>query len=133
MKILICALLCCSQLYAENYNDASKYKILYARVTYYWPGSGGQVRNITSTGQKAVCGKSAAVDPKLIPYGSTIYIPAMKSVVKAVDTGSAVQRRTASKVLGRNEPVIDIFCSSKAKAYEKIKKYPMVMKIHVKK
>ena len=123
----------CTQLYAENYNDASKYKILYARVTYYWPGNGGQVGNITSTGQKAVCGKTAAVDPKLIPYGSTIYIPAMKTSVKANDTGSAVRSRKASKAQGRNEPVVDIFCASKAKAYEKIKKYPMFMKIHVKK
>ena len=123
----------CTQLYAQNYNDASKYKILYARVTYYWPGNGGQVSNITSTGQKAVCGKTAAVDPKLIPYGSVIHIPTMKTSVKANDTGSAVQSRKASKALGRTEPVIDIFCSSKAKAYEKIKKYPMIMKIHVKK
>ncbi len=123
----------CAQLSAQNWDDTGQYKALNARVTYYWPGNGGQVGTLTATGQKAVCGKSAAVDPKLIPYGSIIHIPTMKIVVKAVDTGSAVRQRTASKALGRSEPVIDIFCSNKNEALRRIKNYPMFMKIYIQK
>jgi 3D (Asp-Asp-Asp) domain-containing protein len=111
----------------------TKYITKVARVTYYWPNNGGQVGTQTSTGIKAVCGKSAAVDPKIIPYGSEIYIPKMGKTLKAVDTGSAVKNRTASKKLGKDNIVIDIFCGSKAEALRRIKKYPMFMEIKIKK
>ena len=118
---------------AKDYENPEKFTAKTARVTYYWPGNGGQVGTITATGKRAVCGQSAAVDPKIIPYGSEIHIPKMGKVVKAVDTGSAVKARTASKRLGRNDIVIDIFCKSKADAMRRIKNYPMFMKIYVKK
>lgn len=104
-----------------------------ARVTYYWPGDGGQVGTITATGKTAVCGKTIAVDPKIIPYGSKVYIPKMGRYLIAKDTGSAVKKRTASKKLGKNNIVIDVFCGSYAEAKRRIKKYPMFMKIIVKK
>ena len=42
-----------------------------ARVTYYWDG------NITAIGSKLINNKTIAVDPKIIRYGSRIFIPAM--------------------------------------------------------
>lgn len=102
-----------------------------ARVTYYWPGEAGQFGNQTSTGVPAKCGESAAIDPKIIPYGTTIIIPKMQRTLVAVDTGSAVKSRRASKKLGRNNIVIDIFCKTKAEAMRRIRKYPMFMKIKI--
>lgn len=103
-----------------------------ARVTYYWPNSSGQVGTITSTGAKAVCGQTIAVDPKIIPYGSKVVIPEMGKSFKAIDTGSAVKARTAAKKLGRPDAiVIDVFCANKATAMQRIKKYPLFMKVKI--
>lgn len=102
-----------------------------ARITYYWPGNGGQVGNRTATGAKAIAGQTAAVDPKIIPFGSKISIPKMNKTLIAKDTGHAVKRRTASKKLGKNNIVVDVFCSSRAEASKYIKKYPMFMEIQV--
>jgi 3D (Asp-Asp-Asp) domain-containing protein len=105
-----------------------------ARVTYYWPNSGGQVGTITATGAKAVCGQTIAVDPKIIPYGAKVIIPEMDKTFVSMDTGSAVKARTAAKKLGRPDAiVVDVFCSSRAVAMQKIRKYPLFMKIKVEK
>lgn len=101
-------------------------KEMVARVTYYWGDT------ITSTGAKPVCGQTIAVDPKIIPYGSRVLIPKMSKTFEASDTGSGVVARTAAKKLGRPEAiVVDIFCSSRAVAMRKIKKYPMFMKVKI--
>jgi 3D (Asp-Asp-Asp) domain-containing protein len=113
-------------------NSDSKMEIM-ARVTYYWPGNGGQSGRKTATGNIATGGKTAAVDPKIIPYGSKIIIPKMEKVFVAHDTGSAVVSRKASKNLGKNNVVIDIFCENRAEAQRKIKSYPMFMKIQIEK
>jgi len=91
-----------------------------ARVTYYWGCTN------TSTGNKPVSGKTIAVDPKIIPYGSKDFIPIMGKTFIAQDTGGAVKSRLASRKLGRNNIVVDIFCSSKSEADRYIKKYPML-------
>ncbi len=104
-----------------------------ARVTYYWSGNGGQVGSQTSTGKKAICGKTVAVDPKIIPYGSKVIIPQMGITATAIDTGSAVKARTASKKIGKNNIVIDVFCASKKIAQQRIKNFPMFMKVIVEK
>lgn len=45
----------------------------------------------TSTGTRPVAGRTIAVDPSLIPYGSQIKIPSMGSgIYKAEDTGGAI-------------------------------------------
>lgn len=124
LKILITLLSLSSMVLAEEY---------LARVTYYWPGSGGQVGYQTATGKRAVCGQSIAVDPRIIPYGSRVRIPQMGVTARAVDTGSAVKARTASRKLGKNNIVIDVFCSSAAVARARIKRYPMFMKVIVEK
>ena len=113
-------------------NTEPKTEIM-ARVTYYWPGSGGQNGRQTSTGNIATGGKTVAVDPKIIPYGSKIIIPKMEKVFVAHDTGSAVVSRKASKKLGKDNIVIDIFCENRTEAQRKIKTYPMFMKIQIEK
>lgn len=124
LKILITLLSLSSMVIAEEH---------LARVTYYWPGSGGQVGYQTATGKRAVCGQSIAVDPRIIPYGSRVRIPQMGVTTRAVDTGSAVKARTASRKLGKNNIVIDVFCASAAVARARIKRYPMFMKVIVEK
>jgi 3D (Asp-Asp-Asp) domain-containing protein len=95
-----------------------------ARVTYYWGDK------ITSTGKKPICGKTLAADPKAIPYGSIVSIPAMKKQFVVSDTGSALVSKKASK--GKTI-VVDVFCSSRAKAQWYIKNYPQYMKIKIEK
>lgn len=114
-------------------NESNPRTEIMARVTYYWPGNGGQSGRQTATGNLATGGKTAAVDPKIIPYGSRIIIPKMDKVFVAHDTGSAVVSRKASKNLGKNNIVIDIFCESRAEAQRKIESYPMFMKIQIEK
>lgn len=104
-----------------------------ARVTYYWPGNGGQVGHRTATGKRASCGETIAVDPRIIPYGSVVKIPQMNKEVLAIDTGGAIKNRTASKKLGKDNIVIDVFCGNRAIAMARIKKYPLFMKIIVEK
>lgn len=123
LKIIIASLLT-TLCYSEEY---------IARVTYYWSGSGGQVGLQTSTGKKPICGKTVAVDPKIIPYGSRVKIPQMGLTTIAIDTGSAVKARSASKKLGKNNIVIDVFCANFKIAQQRIKNYPMFMKVIVEK
>ena len=124
---------CANQEIAESVPKKQPVKEFLARVTYYWPGDGGQVGTITATGRRAYCGRSVAVDPRVIPYGTEIYIPKMGKTLVAVDTGSAVKSRKASKAVGRNNIVIDVFCANRSEARRRIAKYPMFMKIQVKK
>lgn len=109
-------MLICGNLFASN---------TVARVTYYWGCTN------TSTGNRPVSGKTIAVDPKIIPYGSKVIIPQMGKTFIAHDTGSAVKSRLASRKHGRNNIVVDIFCYSEAQAQQYIKKYPMFMPIKI--
>jgi 3D (Asp-Asp-Asp) domain-containing protein len=92
-----------------------------ARVTVYWPEEGDyhtQSRR-SSSGVRLRDGH-CAVDPKVIPYGTVVSIPGIGPLV-AVDTGPAVISRHAARQAGRtrdqrNAIVIDVFCSSRAKA-----------------
>lgn len=60
---------------------------------------------ITSTGQKPVWG-TIAVDPKIIPYGTKIYIPCFDKVFIANNTGGAIKGNK-----------IDIYMNSKKECY----------------
>lgn len=111
---------------AKNPPKIENYDVYTVRVTYYWG------HKETATGAKPVCGKTAAVDPKIIPYGSRIRIPEMDGMTFiAQDTGPAVVKKTASKMLGKDNLVVDIFCKDKYIAQKRIKDYPMFMKIKV--
>jgi 3D (Asp-Asp-Asp) domain-containing protein len=123
LKIII-TLLLTTLCYSEEY---------IARVTYYWPGNGGQVGYQTSTGKRPSCGKTIAVDPRIIPYGSKVKIPQMGVTATAIDTGGDVKARAASKKLGKNNIVIDVFCANFKIAQQRIKNYPMFMKVIVEK
>ena len=119
IKTLILALLlACSPCDAQTY---------IARVTYYWDGYQ------TSTGAKPTVNKTIAVDPKIIPYKSKIFIPKMGKTFLAQDTGKDVRSRRASRKLGRSNIVVDIYCKSKKEADGYIKKYPLFMEIYVSK
>ena len=56
---------------------------------------------MTSTGGWAKVKRTIAVDPKVIPYGTKIYIPALNFIGVAEDCGSAIKNNK-----------IDIFMSS---------------------
>jgi 3D (Asp-Asp-Asp) domain-containing protein len=116
LNTLILSALLCSNCYSEEY---------LARVTYYWDG------HQTSTGAKLTVNKTIAVDPKIIPYKSKVFIPKMGKTFVAQDTGSAVKSRTASRRLGKSNIVVDIYCKTKKEAESYIRKYPMFMEIKV--
>ena len=46
---------------------------------------------ITSTGTKPTEGRTIAVDPRIIPYGTKVYIPQFDRVFIAEDCGSAIK------------------------------------------
>ena len=46
---------------------------------------------ITSTGTKPQVGRTIAVDPTVIPYGTKVYIPQFDKVFIAEDSGSAIK------------------------------------------
>lgn len=95
-------------------------KQMTVRVTTYWKNGTGSDRwtrnGISCSGAPLINKTSAAVDPKLIPFGKRIEIPELKLNLVAVDTGSAVKKRTASLKNKRSEPVIDLFFEDKRDA-----------------
>ena len=102
--------------------------IIYARVTVYWKEDYYTRRGLTSSGMPLVSGESAAVDPSIIPYGSTIEIPGYGDV-KAVDTGSAVVSRKASRAAGSRAPVIDLYFDKRRAAMEWEASHPPFMTV----
>jgi len=86
-------------------------KTIKARITAYWLGE-DEFGYKSSTGKRLVSGKSCAVDPKIIPYGTTLLIEG--KAYHAHDTGTAVIDRTAS---GKSRlPVIDLFYATERQA-----------------
>lgn len=69
------------------------------KITYYWPGE-DSYGSATSTGVTAQEGRTVAVDPNIIPYGSEIMIDG--HIYIAEDTGSAL----------KGNRTIDIFVNS---------------------
>ena len=47
---------------------------------------------LTSTGGYAKVNRTIAVDPRIIPYGSKIYIPELNYIGVAEDCGSAIKQ-----------------------------------------
>ena len=97
-----------------------------ARVTVYWPEEGDfYTRNRKSSTGTRLRDGHCAVDPKVIPYGSVVNVPGVGRLI-AVDTGGAVISRRAARLTGRTREqrsaiVIDVFCSTRAKARALIK------------
>ena len=86
-------------------------KTIKARITAYWLGE-DEFGYKSSTGKRLVSGKSCAVDPRLIPYGTKLVIEG--KTYHAHDTGTAVISRKAS---GKSRlPVVDLFYASERQA-----------------
>ena len=126
----------------ENPTKEGHPKKMLARVTVYWAyGSGTDkwsAKKQSSTGTRLECGQHAAVDPKVIPYGSKLEVQkyGKEVVVKAVDTGSAVKKRKAAIAMARNEqqrkaPVIDLFFEKKSDALHYAKNNPAYQWVEV--
>ena len=111
--ILAITLLCSSQaanIMIETPKPPAK-KTIKARITAYWLGE-DEFGYKSSTGKRLVSGKSCAVDPKIIPYGTTLLIEG--KAYHAHDTGTAVISRKAS---GKTKlPVIDLFYATERQA-----------------
>lgn len=73
----------------HNIKQASNFKVngvkMQVGATAYYGDT------ITSTGVKPVVGRTIAVDPKVIPYGTKVYIPELDKVFIAEDCGSAIK------------------------------------------
>jgi 3D (Asp-Asp-Asp) domain-containing protein len=86
-------------------------KTIKARITAYWLGE-DEFGYKSATGKRLVSGKSCAVDPRIIPYGTTLIVEGKHYI--AHDTGTAVVQRRAS---GKSMlPVIDLFYKTEAQA-----------------
>ena len=111
--ILAITLLCSSQaanIMIQTPKPPSK-KTIKARITAYWLGE-DEFGYKSSTGKRLVSGKSCAVDPKIIPYGTTLLIEG--KAYHAHDTGTAVISRKAS---GKTKlPVVDLFYATERQA-----------------
>jgi len=111
--ILAITLLCSSQaanIMIETPKPPAK-KTIKARITAYWLGE-DEFGWKSSTGKRLVSGKSCAVDPKIIPYGTTLLIEG--KAYHAHDTGTAVISRKAS---GKTKlPVVDLFYATERQA-----------------
>jgi 3D (Asp-Asp-Asp) domain-containing protein len=98
---------------ANIYIEAPKppKKTIKARITAYWLGEDDYGYK-SASGKRLISGRSCAVDPRIIPYGTILVVEGKPYV--AHDTGTAVVQRKAS---GRSRlPVIDLFYKTEAQA-----------------
>jgi 3D (Asp-Asp-Asp) domain-containing protein len=102
-----------------------------ARITVYWQDSDTWTQSLqSSSGVRLKNKRHVAVDPALIPYGSEVRIEGWGSFI-AVDTGSAVVKRTAARRMGRDVPVVDVFFLSKEEALRAAKSNPVFSKVEI--
>jgi hypothetical protein len=109
-----------------------------ARVTVYWASGGRGSDRWTrqhrcATGARLRAGH-CAVDPRRIPYGSTVTLP--DATLVAVDTGSAVVSRKAARRAGRTAVersalIVDRFFETKGQALRWANQNPYFMLVRV--
>ena len=120
---------------AQKINQFEFDQELQVRITVYWRyGSGTDKwtsQGLTATGQRAKDRKTAAVDPKIIPFYSEIKIPELNKELIAHDTGRDVKSRRASDRTGRNEPIIDIFFNKKEDALRFANNNPKIVTAYI--
>ena len=106
-------------------------KEIKVRITAYWAKGGDtdgwSAKRQSSTGATLKPNVSVAVDPRIIPYFSRIYIPNLGFRI-AHDTGTAVINKKAS---GGKYPVIDIFFLHKRDAERFANNNPKIVKVKV--
>jgi 3D (Asp-Asp-Asp) domain-containing protein len=104
---------------------------LLARITVYWKGESGA--HASWNGARLQTGH-CSVDPKKIPYGSTVIFP--DAACLAVDTGTDIVNRRAARVCGRTASqrsalVIDRYFDSKQEALSWARQHPVFMTVRV--
>jgi 3D (Asp-Asp-Asp) domain-containing protein len=106
-------------------------KEIKVRLTAYWAKGSDtdswSAKRQSSTGATLKPNKSVAVDPKIIPYFSKLYIPNL-GFRFAHDTGTDVIRKKASH---GQYPVIDIFFMTEKEAMRFVNNNPKIVKVAV--
>ena len=106
-------------------------KEIKVRLTAYWAKGSGtdswSAKRQSSTGATLKPNKSVAVDPRIIPYFSKLYIPNL-GFRFAHDTGTDVIRKKASH---GKYPVVDIFFMTEKEAMRFVNNNPKVVKVAV--
>jgi 3D (Asp-Asp-Asp) domain-containing protein len=96
-------------------------KRIKVRLTAYWVGQDPDTSRFqSSTGYTLKSGRTCAVDPRIIPYGSTVVIDGKE--FKAIDTGTAVIAKKASR---GKLPVVDLFYKTERQAMVALGNMPM--------
>ena len=111
--------------------DVIPKKEIKVRLTAYWAkGSdtdSDTAKRRSSTGATLKPNKSVAVDPRIIPYFSRLYIPNL-GFRFAHDTGTDVIRKKASH---GKYPIVDIFFMTEKEAMRFVNNNPKIVKIAV--
>jgi 3D (Asp-Asp-Asp) domain-containing protein len=111
-------------------NNTAK-KEIKVRLTAYWARGSGtdswSAKRQSSTGATLKPNKSVAVDPRIIPYFSKLYIPNL-GFRFAHDTGTDVIRKKASH---GKYPVVDIFFMTEKEAMKFVNNNPKIVKVAV--
>jgi len=106
-------------------------KEIKVRLTAYWAKGSGtdswSAKRQSSTGATLKPNRSVAVDPRIIPYFSKLYIPNL-GFRFAHDTGTDVIRKKASH---GKYPVIDIFFMTEKEAMRFVNNNPKIVKVAV--
>jgi 3D (Asp-Asp-Asp) domain-containing protein len=106
-------------------------KEIKVRLTAYWAKGSGtdswSAKRQSSTGATLKPNKSVAVDPKVIPYFSKLYIHNL-GFRFAHDTGTDVIRKKASH---GKYPVVDIFFMTEKEAMRFVNNNPKIVKVAV--
>ena len=106
-------------------------KEIKVRLTAYWAKGSDtdswSAKRQSSTGATLKPNRSVAVDPKIIPYFSKLYIPNL-GFRFAHDTGTDVIRKKASH---GQYPVVDIFFMTEKEAMRFVNNNPKVVKVAV--
>jgi len=109
---------------ALNAGDGPKerpVKKIKVRLTAYWCGQDPDTSRFkSSTGYTLKSGRTCAVDPKIIPYGSIVVVDGKE--FKAIDTGTAVIAKKASH---GKLPVVDLFYKTERQAMVALGNMPM--------
>jgi 3D (Asp-Asp-Asp) domain-containing protein len=106
-------------------------KEIKVRLTAYWAKGSGtdswSAKRQSSTGATLKPNRSVAVDPRIIPYFSKLYIPNL-GFRFAHDTGTDVIRKKASH---GQYPVVDIFFLTEKEAMRFVNNNPKIVKVAV--
>ena len=106
-------------------------KEIKVRITTYWAKGGDtdswSAKRQSSTGVRLRPNVSVAVDPRIIPYFSRLYIPNL-GFRYAHDTGTDVIKKKAS---GGKYPIIDVFFLHKKDAIRFANNNPKIVKVKV--